>query len=103
MEAMTRAATDDRRLRLRALTLARGFGPSMYDATYLAAAEANDCRLLTLDDHLDRAATSMGLGREDGPAQASEPPRVFGDRPVDWISMACIGAALAEMCREYSR
>ena len=93
----------DRPLRLRALTLARAHGLSMYDATYLAAAEATGCRLLTLDDRLDRAATSMGLGREEGPAQASEPVATYGGRPVDTISMAFIGAALADMRREYSR
>ena len=93
----------DRPIRLRALTLARGHGLSMYDATYLAVAEATGCRLLTLDARLDRAATAMGLGREEGPAQVSEPPATYGDRPVDTMSMAVIGAALADMRREYSR
>ena len=92
-----------RPLRLRALTLARAHGLSMYDATYLAAAEATDCRLLTLDARLDGAATTMGLGREEGPTQTSEPPAMYGDRQVDKISMAYIGAALAEMRREYWR
>jgi predicted nucleic acid-binding protein len=93
----------DRPLRLRALTLARAHGLSMYDSTYLAAAEATGCRLLTLDARLDRAAISMGLGREQGPAQVSEPVATYGGRPVDTISMAFIGAALADMRREYSR
>lgn len=92
-----------RPLRLRALTLARAHGLSMYDATYLAAAEATDCRLLTLDATLDRAATAMGLGREEGPARTSEPTATYGDRPIDTVSMADIGSALAEMRREYSR
>ena len=30
----------------------------------LATAEATRCRLLTLDERLDHAATSIGLGRE---------------------------------------
>jgi predicted nucleic acid-binding protein len=92
----------DRPMRLRALTLARAHDLSMYDATYLAVAEATACRLLTLDARLDRAATAMGLGREEGPTQVSEPPATYGDRPVDQVSMAYIGAALAEMRREYS-
>lgn len=91
-----------RPLRLRALTLARAHGLSIYDAIYLAAAEATDCRLLTLDDRLDHAATSMGLGREEGPSQVSEPPATYAGRPLDTLSMAHIGAALAEMRREYS-
>jgi predicted nucleic acid-binding protein len=94
-----------RPLRLRAVTLARSHGLSMYDATYLAAAEAVGCPLLTLDARLDRAATSMGLGREGGPARVSrvsEPARSDGDRPVDTASMASIGAALAGMRREYA-
>lgn len=93
----------DRPIRLRALTLARAHGLTMYDATYLAVAEATRCVLLTLDAHLDRAAMSMGLGRDEGPARVSEDQcDRYGDRPADETSMAAIGAALAEMRREYS-
>ena len=92
----------ERPIRLRALTLARAHGLTMYDATYLAVAEATGCGLLTLDAGLDRAAMSMGLGREDGSTKVSEPPPTYGDRPVDSMSMAVIGATLAEMRKEYS-
>lgn len=92
----------DRPVRLRALTMARAHGLTMYHATYLAVAEATRCGLLTLDAHLDRAATGMGLGREDGPTRVSEPPATYGGREVDTMSMAVIGAALADMRREYS-
>lgn len=91
-----------RPLRLRALTLARAHDLSMYDAIYLATAEATRCRLLTLDERLDQAATSMGLGREDGPARVSEPAATYAGHPVDTLSMAGIGRALSEMRREYS-
>jgi predicted nucleic acid-binding protein len=91
-----------RPLQLRALTLARAHHLSMHEAMYLAAAEATRCRLLTLDGRLDHAATSMGLGREDGPAQVSEPAEGYAGHPVDTLSMAYIGRALAEMRREYS-
>ncbi len=76
-------------------------GLSMYDATYLAAAEAVDAPLLTPDARLERAAASMGLGRGDG-RQVSEPPASYGDRPADTTSLAAIGQALAQMRREYS-
>jgi len=91
-----------RPLRLRALHLARAHGLSMYDAAYLAVAEAASAPLLTLDRRLEQAATSMGMGRESGDSQVSEPAAPYGDKPVDMTSLAAIGAALAEMRKEYS-
>ena len=92
----------ERPLRLRALTLARAHRLTMYDAVYLAVAEAADAPLLTLDGRLDAAATVLGLGRDGGSGRVSEPTAPYLDRPVDGTSIAAIGAALAEIRREYS-
>jgi predicted nucleic acid-binding protein len=91
----------DRPLWLRCLHLAREHGLTMYDATYLAVAEAHASPLLTLDRRLEQAARDMGLGPE-GDERVSEPAAPYGDRPVDRTSIAAIGAALAEMRKEYS-
>jgi len=92
-----------RPLRLRALTLARTHGLSMYDAAYLAVAETVDAPLLTLDQRLERAARSMSLARPglDDQHGVSEPSAPYGDQPVDTTSLAAIGAALAEMRKQY--
>ena len=109
LEAMLRAerigieeVPFDRPIRLRALTLARAHGLSMYDATYLAAAEATGTRLLTLDTRLERASYRMGLSREGGHGGVSEPVASYDERPVDLTSLAAIGRALAEMRREHA-
>ena len=92
-----------RPIRLRAVQLGREHQLSMYDATYLAVAESTRAPLLTLDAELERAAKTMGLGRP-GHGRVPEPVAPYGDkRPVDQASIAAIGAALAEMRREYSR
>ena len=90
-------------LRLRAVQLGREHQLSMYDATYLAIAESTLAPLLTLDADLEQAAESIGLGRS-GRGRVSEPVARYGDdRPVDQVSIAAIGAALAEMRRQYAR
>ena len=85
-----------------ALQLGRQHGLTMYDATYLAVEESAEARMLTLDSQLHDAAVVMGLGRDGGPRRISEPAAPYGDRPVDRTSIAAIGAALAEMRKEYS-
>lgn len=109
LEAMLRIETFgielvevSRPVRLRALALAREHGLTMYDAVYLTVAEATAAPLLTLDGQLARAAESMGLGRE-GNGRVSEPRASYPGRAVDLTSLAAIGAALAEMRRDYSR
>ena len=89
-------------LRLRALQLAREHGLTMYDASYLAVAEAARAPLLTLDTRLEQAAASMGLGREGGTGRVSEPAAPYRREDVDTSSLAAIGAALAEMRRQYA-
>lgn len=74
----------------------------MYDAAYLAVAEATRTPLLTLDQRLERAAQAMGLGPGSDTRRISEPSTPYGDRVVDQQSIAAIGAALAEMRKEYS-
>ena len=89
-------------LRLRALQLAREKRLTMYDATYLAVAEATNAPLATLDTRLQRAAASMGLSAWGGLGGVSEPEAPYGHGPEDPVSLAAIGAALAEMRRQYS-
>ncbi len=89
-------------LRLRALQLARQKRLTMYDATYLAVAEAARAPLFTLDARLERAAASMGLNRQGGISRASEPEASYGQEPRDPVSLAAIGAALAELRKQYS-
>jgi predicted nucleic acid-binding protein len=92
----------DRPIRLRALQLAHQHRLSMYDAAYLAVAEATRTPLLTLDQRLEQAARAMGRGPEGGTSRVSEPAATYSDRPVDQTSIAAIGAALAQMRKEYS-
>lgn len=92
----------ERPLRLRALQLGRDHALTMYDATYLAVAETTEATLLTLDRRLEKVATAIGLG-PSGPRRVSEPEAPYdGGRQVDRASLAAIGAALAEMRKEYS-
>ena len=89
-------------LRLRAIQLARDHGLTMYDATYLAVAEATKAPLFTLDQRLERASVAIGLGREGGIGRISEPSARYDTRNADMTSLAAIGAALAEMRKQYS-
>jgi hypothetical protein len=74
----------DRPLLLVTIDLQARFGLSAYDAAYLALAETEDARLLTLDRELARAAGPRairlpGLSHE----RLSEQPAPFGE-PIDW-------------------
>ncbi len=89
-------------LRLRALQLARDHGLTVYDATYLAVAEATKAPLFTLDQPLERASVAIGLGREGGIGRISEPDARYDATDPDLTSLAAIGAALAEMRKQYS-
>jgi predicted nucleic acid-binding protein len=89
-------------LRLRALQLAREKRLTMYDATYLAVAEATHAPLMTLDVQLERAAASMGLNRPGGLGRISEPEAEYGQAPTDHVSLAALGATLAELRKRYA-
>jgi predicted nucleic acid-binding protein len=74
----------DRPLLLVAIDLQARFGLSAYDAAYLALAETEDARLLTLDRQLalaagPRAVHIRGFSQE----RLSEQPAPYGE-PVDW-------------------
>lgn len=58
---------------------------SAYDAMYLALAEAEDARLLTLDHRLAEAAGERAV-RLDGtlPHRLAETPAAYGRAPLDW-------------------
>jgi len=89
-------------LRLRALQLAREKRLTMYDATYLSVAEASHAPLMTLDEGLEQAAASMGLGRPGGLGRISEPEAEYGQAPTDHVSLAALGATLAELRKRYA-
>lgn len=74
----------DRPLLLVTVDLQARFGLSAYDAVYLALAETEDARLLTLDRELAHAAGPRGI-RIPGLAQerVSETPAPYGE-PIDW-------------------
>ena len=61
----------DAPLRLRALQLARETGLTMYDATYLALADATGSDLATLGRALTSTATSLGRNAAAGAEQIS--------------------------------
>ena len=84
----------DRPLLLVTIDLQARFGLSAYDAAYLAVAEIEDARLLTLDRPLIRAAGSRAVPLSgSGPEPVSEAPATYGE-PVDW---ARFGPYLAEL------
>lgn len=87
----------DRPLLLVAIDFQAQFGLSAYDAAYLALAESEDARLLTLDRQLaaaagPRAIRIPGLGLE----RLSEMPAPYSE-PVDW---ARFGPYLARLRAE---
>lgn len=90
----------DRPLLLVAIDLQSRFGLSGYDAVYLALAETEDARLLTLDRGLATAAGSRavdlpGLNRE----RISEEPAAYGE-PIDWAQFGPYLAQLRAEARE---
>jgi predicted nucleic acid-binding protein len=87
----------DRPLLLVTLDLQARFGLSAYDAAYLALAETEDARLLTLDRRLALAAGARAV-RLPGltPERLAEEPEAYGE-PVDW---ARFGGYLARLRAE---
>lgn len=68
---------------------------SAYDATYLALAEAEDARLLTLDVKLAAAAGDRAIRLDAAPPRRlSEGATEYGRDPVDW---ARFGPYLAQL------
>lgn len=84
----------DRALLLLALERALGHGLAVYDAAYLALAEAQDADLLTLDVALARAAGPRAL--VVGLRRLSEAPAPYETRTKEAV-WARYGAYLAEL------
>jgi predicted nucleic acid-binding protein len=85
----------DRVLLLVSLDLATRAGLSAYDAAYLALAEVEDARLLSLDRQLIEAAGPRGISlASTGPRRLGEPRAAYGPQPIDW---ARFGPYLAEL------
>jgi predicted nucleic acid-binding protein len=91
----------ERPLRIRALQLARENRLTMYDGTYLALASALRTPLATLDRQLDAASGSLGLSFRGVPGRLAETPVPYGREP-DPVSLAAIGATLAELRSRYA-
>lgn len=90
----------DRPLLLVTIDLQARFGLPAYDAVYLAVAESEDARLLTLDRHLSRAAGRRVVrlaGIDD--RRLSEEPAAYGE-PVDWARFGSYLARLRAEARE---
>jgi predicted nucleic acid-binding protein len=88
----------DAPLRLRALALARSHHLTTYDSVYLALADSLGARLATLDGRLGVAAAELGLLHAPLPTRRlAEPRALYGARPPDPISLAALGARLAEL------
>jgi predicted nucleic acid-binding protein len=92
----------DAPLRLRALQLARDTGLTVYDASYLALADATDAQLATLDARLEKAAASDGRRAGDGPRRVSDGDAAYGAPAPDAVSLARLGATLSELRRRYA-
>ena len=88
----------ERALVLHAIEIQHRHRLSAYDATYLALAEAEDARLLTLDVKLAAAAGDRAV-RLDGmpPRRLSEAAAHYGRDPIDW---ARFGPYLARLRAE---
>lgn len=91
----------DRPLRIRALQLGREHRLSMYDGAYLTTAATLRAPLATLDRALDAAAASLGLSYGGDPGRMSEMPAPYS-RDVDPVTIASIGAVMAELRRRYA-
>lgn len=109
MEALGLQTVDiDRPLRLMAVHLARRFELTTYDAVYLALAVTADLPLATLDGRLGAAAMELGRRYGDLPSVRESrgtretPVRYGTDRPAGPVSLAALGAYLAELRDEVS-
>jgi len=85
----------DRALLLVTIDDAGRTGLSAHDATYLALAEAEDARLLTLDRDLAAAAGSRAVPlRSLGPLPIAESNALYAPERIDW---ARFGSYLAQL------
>jgi len=91
----------DRPLLLLTIDLQTRSGLSAYDAAYLALAQAEDARLLTLDARLADAAGDRAM-RIDGmpPRRLAEEAAAYGGEPIDWARFGPYLARLRAEARE---
>ena len=88
----------DRPMLLFALDLQHRHGLSTYDAVYLALAESENARLLTLDARLAAAAGTRTIRLAGfGPHHVAEARAAYGRQPIDW---ARFGPYLARLRAE---
>ena len=93
----------DRPLLLVTIDLQAQFGLSAYDAAYLAVAESEDARLLTLDRQLTRAAGPRAVPLPGSSQERlSEVPASYGE-PIDWARFGPYLAELRAAARRPSR
>ena len=92
----------DRSLRLMAIHLAQQFRLSTYDALYLALSDTSDVPLATRERRLGAAAAARGrrYGVDPGSAIGETPASYGTDRAADPMSLAALGAYLAELRQE---
>ena len=87
----------ERALVLHAIEIQHRHRLSAYDATYLALAEAENARLLTLDVKLADAAGARAIHLDGMPRRLSEGATEYGRDPIDW---ARFGPYLARLRAE---
>jgi len=94
----------ERPLLLLALDLQGRFGLTASDAAYLALAETEDARLLTLDRRLADAAGDRAV-RIEGvhPHRLAEEPAPYGAEPIDWARFGPYLAKLRAEARSAAR
>lgn len=87
----------DRALLLVGIDMQHAHGLSAYDAAYLALAQVEGARLLTLDARLAAAAGGRAIEIDGWPRRLSEDAAPYGREPVDW---ARFGPYLARLRAE---
>ena len=91
----------DRPLLLAAIDLQQRHGLSAYDAIYLALAEVEGARLLTLDQRLADAAGARAIRLEGiGPRRLAEERAEYAGEPIDWARFGPYLARLRAEARE---
>lgn len=77
---------------------------SAYDAMYLALAQAEDSRLLTLDARLAEAAGERAIRLNGRPARrVMEQPAAYAAEPIDWARFGPYLAQLRAEARDQDR
>ena len=87
----------DRALLLVGIDMQHAYGLSAYDAAYVALAQVEDAKLLTLDARLATAAGGRAIELDGWPRRVSEEAAPYGLEPVDW---ARFGPYLARLRAE---